>query len=193
MGLLALGLVLLLGAHSVRIFADGWRLRMISQLSLNGWKGLYSLVSLAGIVMVSIGFGLAGPQEPLWQPPVFMPHITAALVLLAFILIAAAYIPANHFKARIGHPMVAGVKVWAFAHLLSNGQPRHVLLFGAFLVWAIVDFAASRRRDRKTGVTYPAGSAKGDVMTIAIGLAVWLLFAFHLHEALIGVRPFSSH
>jgi uncharacterized membrane protein len=193
MGLLALGLVLFLGLHSVRIFAEGWRAGMISRLGANGWKGLYSLGSLAGFGLIVIGFGRAGPQEPLWQAPAFVPHITALLVLPAFILIAAAYVPANHFKAKIGHPMLAGTKIWAFAHLLVNSQPRDLLLFGAFLVWAIADFAASRRRDRKTGVTYPAGKAKGDAITIAVGLAAWLLFAFYLHQALIGVRPFPSH
>ena len=189
MELLALGLLLFLGAHSVRIVAEPWRKRQIARFGANGWKGLYSLVSLAGIVMVSIGFGRAGPQEPLWHPPFFMAHVTALLVLIAFILVTAAYVPGNHFKAKLGHPMVLGVKIWAFAHLLSNGQPRHLLLFGAFLVWAIVDFASFRRRDRAGGVTYPAGGVKGDLVTIVGGVVGWLLFAAYLHRILIGVSP----
>lgn len=190
MGLLALGLILFLGVHSIRIFAAGWRERQIARLGKQRWRGLYSLVSLAAIVMVSIGFGHAGPQEPLWQPPAFMPHVTGLLVLLAFILVAASYVPGNRLKAKIGHPMLAGVKVWAFAHLLSNGQPRHILLFGAFLIWAIVDFVASRRRDRAGGVTYPAAGLTRDVITVLAGIANWALFAFYLHKALIGVSPF---
>lgn len=189
MELLTLGLLLFLGAHSVRIFAGGWRERQIARLGPNGWKGLYSLVSLAGFLLIVVGFARAGEQEPLWQPPYFMPHITAALVLVAFILLAAARVPGNRLKAKLGHPMVLGVKVWAFAHLLANGQPRHLLLFGAFLVWAIVDFASSRRRDRAAGVTYPAGSLKGDVLAVAAGVAGWAVFAFYLHRLLIGVSP----
>jgi uncharacterized membrane protein len=189
MDILALGLVLFLGVHSVRIFADGWRQRMIARLGLNAWKGIYSLVSLAGIVLVSIGFGRAGPQEPLWHPPFFMAHITAPLVLFAFILFVAAYVPGNRFKAKLHHPMILGVKTWAFAHLLANGQPRHLLLFGAFLVWAIVDFASSRRRDRANGTVYPAGTLKGDVIAVAVGVVAWAAFAFYLHKALIGVSP----
>lgn len=190
MGQLAFGLILFLGVHSIRLFAAGWRGRQIARFGLNGWKGLYSLASLAGIVLVSIGFGHAGPQEPLWQPPAFMPHVTGLLVLLAFILVAAAYVPGNHIKEKIGHPMLAGVKAWAFAHLLSNSQPRHILLFGAFLLWAIIDFVASRRRDRAAGVTYPASGLMGDVITVVVGVAGWALFAFYLHKALIGVSPF---
>ena len=189
MELLAFGLVLFLGAHSIRIFADDWRARQIARLGLNGWKGLYSLVSLAGIVLVSVGFGRAGPQEALWQPPAFMPHITAALVLIAFVLVIAAYAPGNRIKAKLHHPMILGVKVWAFAHLLANGQPRHILLFGAFLLWAIVDFANSRRRDRAAGTLYPAGGLKGDVITVLVGVVAWAVFAFYLHGVLIGVRP----
>lgn len=189
MALLALGLILFLSTHSVRLFADGWRTRQIERLGPNGWKGLYSLFSLAGLVLIVIGFGQAGDQEALWIAPFFMHHVTGLLVLLAFILIAASHVPGNHLKAKIGHPMVAGVKIWAFAHLLSNGQPRHILLFGGFLVWAIVDFAASRRRDRATAVTYAAGTAKGDIITVVGGIVAWAVFAFYLHGLLIGVSP----
>jgi uncharacterized membrane protein len=189
MGLLVLGLLIFLGAHSTRIFAAAWRERQIARLGEKAWKGLNSLVSLIGFVLIIVGFGQAGEQEPLWRPPFFMAHITALLVLFAFILVAAANVPRNHLKAKLGHPMVLGVKVWAFAHLLANGQPRHMLLFGAFLIWAIVDFAASRRRDRSAGVTYPAGTVKGNLIVIAGGLAGWALFAFYFHRLLIGVSP----
>jgi uncharacterized membrane protein len=189
MALLALGLLLFLGAHSVRIFADDWRARQIARLGPRGWKLLYSLVSIAGFVLIVVGFGQAGEQEPLWHPPYFMPHITAALVLIAFILLAAARVPGNRIKPRVGHPMVLGVKVWAFAHLLANGQPRHLLLFGAFLLWSIVDFASARRRDRAAGVSYPAGSLKGDAIAVVAGVAAWVVFAFFLHRVLIGVAP----
>lgn len=189
MGLLFLGLLLFLGGHSVRIFADGWRSRQIERFGKQGWRGLYSLISIGGFALIVIGFGKAGEQAPWWVAPAFMHPVTGLLVLAAFILIAAAYVPHNRFKEKIGHPMLAGTKLWAFAHLLSNGQPRDILLFGAFLVWAVADFLVSRRRDRAAGVTYPAGTAKGNAITVIAGLVGWAAFAFYLHKALIGVSP----
>jgi uncharacterized membrane protein len=121
-----------------------------------------------------------------------MHYATAALVLLAFILIAAAYVPGNRIKSAIGHPMIAGVKTWAFGHLLSAFSLAGFVLFGAFFVWAIVDFAASRRRDRVAGIVYPPGSAARDALTCAIGFAAWFVFAFWLHGPLIGVAPFGT-
>jgi uncharacterized membrane protein len=103
--------------------------------------------------------------------------------------VVAAYVPNNHFKARLGHPMLAGVKTWAFGHLLATGMLHDVVLFGAFLLWAVVDFISSRRRDRLAGVAYPTGTAKGDVITVIAGVVGWALFAFVLHAWLIGVKP----
>ena len=191
MALLFLGLLIFLGGHSLRICAGGWRDRQIARLGEKRWKGLYTLAAFVGFGLIVIGFGQAGPQEALWSPPGFMPHVTALLTLFAFLLIVAAYVPGNRLKSAIGHPMVLGVKLWAFAHLLSNAQPRHLALFGAFLVWAIVDFASLRRRDRAAGTVYPAGGLRGDVTVVAVGLVVWALFAFKLHGLLIGVYPFA--
>ena len=87
--------------------------------------------------------------------------------------------------------MVVATKVWAFGHLLSIGLLHDVVLFGAFLVWAIVAFARLRRRDRAQGVTYAPGTLKGDIITVVVGVVAWALFAFWLHGALIGVRPFG--
>jgi uncharacterized membrane protein len=85
--------------------------------------------------------------------------------------------------------MILGVKSWAFGHLLANGTLADIVLFGSFLVWAIVDFAASRRRDRLAGTVYPSGTAGRDAIAIAIGVAAWAVFAFYLHERWIGMRP----
>lgn len=183
------GLVLFLGFHSIRIVASGLRGRLVARLGEGAWKGLYSLVSAVGLGLIVYGFHGAGEQEPLWQPPVFMRHVTIALMALSFVLLAAAYIPGNDIRPKLGHPMVLAVKTWAFAHLLANGQPRDLLLFGAFLVWAIVDYASLRRRDRAAGVVRAPGSLAGNAATVAIGLAVWALFAFRLHQWLIGVSP----
>ena len=190
MALLILGLVLFLGVHSIRVFADDWRTRQRQRIGEMRWKGLYSLVSIAGFALIVVGFGIAR-QHPvlLYVPPPALRHLNALFTLLAFILVVAAYVPGNHFKAKLGHPMLAGVKTWAFGHLLATGMLHDVVLFGAFLLWAVVDFISARRRDRAAGVVYPAGSAKGDVIVLVAGVVVWAVFAFWLHGWLIGVKP----
>ena len=191
MGMLILGLVLFLGVHSTRIVADGWRSAMMARLGDNAWKGLYALLSLLGFALLVWGFGVARQQPVLlWSPPVAMRHVAALLTLIAFVLLAAAYVPRNAIKARLHHPMVLGVQVWAFAHLLANGRRANVLLFGSFLVWAALSFRAARARDRAAQPSYPAGSAAGTAMTVLVGIVAWAVFAFWAHGALIGVRPF---
>ena len=191
MTFLVLGLILFLGTHSVRIVADGWRTAQVGRLGLNRWKGLYSLASAAGLALVVWGYGLARAEPvALWLPPAWTRHAAALLTLPAFILIAAAYVPGSRIKAALGHPMLAGVKVWAIAHLLSNGNLADALLFGAFLLWAVLDFRSARQRDRAAGVTYRPGTAARDGMVIAAGAGVWALFAGFLHLWLIGVRPY---
>ncbi|MGA8278100.1 MAG: NnrU family protein [Rhodanobacteraceae bacterium] len=192
MPILILGLIVFLGAHSLRIFADGWRARMIARLGEGPWKGLHALVSIIGFVLIVVGFGLAR-QNPLllYAPPAWLRHLNALFTIIAFVLVAAAYVPRNHLKAKIGHPMLAGVKTWAFGHLLAIGFLHDVVVFGAFLAWAIVDFAVSRRRDRRVGKVHPAGTVSGDALTLLIGIAAWVAFAFWLHLWLIGVNPFA--
>lgn len=192
MTLLILGLILFLGTHSIRMLAPGWRERMIGSLGEIPWKGLYSLVALVGFILIVIGYGqIRFTQTWLWVPPTWTHHITALLMIPAFILLVAAYVPGTVMKAKLGHPMVLAVKTWAFAHLISNGTVADLVLFGGFLVWAIANFAISRRRDRATGVTYPAIGAGRDVVAIVIGLVAYGLFAFYLHALLIGIKPFG--
>jgi uncharacterized membrane protein len=185
-----LGLVLFLGVHSVRIVADDWRGRTIARLGEGPWKGLYSLASIAGFALILWGFSLARQQpQVLWEPPAGMRHAAALFTLVAFVLVVAAYVPRNHFKARLHHPMLLGVKSWAFGHLLANGTLAHIILFGSFLAWAVADFIVSRRRDRALGTVYPAGTAAGTAITVVVGVAAWYAFAFWLHGLWIGVRP----
>ena len=192
MAMLILGLALFLGVHSIRLFADGWRTRQIARLGANGWKALYSVLSLAGFAVLVWGFGLARQHPvPVWAPPMALRHLNALFTLLAFVLLAAAYVPGNAIKARLGHPMLAAVKLWAFGHLLAAGMLHDVLLFGAFLLWAVMDFMVARRRDRAAGVTYPKGPASRTVLTVVIGVAAWAAFAFWLHVLLVGVSPFG--
>lgn len=192
MVILIVGLAIFLGSHSVRIFADDWRTRQISKVGKNTWRGLYSLVSIGGFVLVVWGFGQAH-QHPvlLYTPTAWLRHLNALLTLLAFILVAAAYVPRNRLKAAIGHPMLAGIKVWAFGHLLATGMLHDLVLFGAFLIWAVANFVVSRRRDRLLGVTYPAGTTAGDLLTLAAGIGAWAVFAFWVHVRWIGVAPFG--
>ena len=188
---LILGLILFLTVHSVRIVADGWRARTIARVGEGAWKGIYSLISSAGLVLLVGGYGQArGDGLVLYDPPAFTRSIAGVLMLVSLVLLAAAYVPGNHIKAAVGHPMLAAVKLWAFAHLLSNGRLADVILFGAFLAWAIVDFIAARRRDRAAGTVYPPGQAMRTVFTVAAGAGLWAAFVFGLHLWLTGVPPF---
>jgi uncharacterized membrane protein len=192
MTILILGLVLFLGIHSVRVFADGTRSAFIAQRGAGAWKGLYTVVSLIGFALLVWGYGMARQQPTvLWNPPVAMRHIAALLTLVSFVLLAAAYVPGNQIKAKLHHPMTLGVKVWAFAHLLANQTLADVLLFGGFLAWSIAVFAAARRRDRAQGITYAPGTASRTVVAVIVGVVAWVVFALWLHGWLIGVRPFG--
>ena len=151
------------------------------------------MLALAGLALIIAGYGAArAAPVVLWMPPLWTRHLAALLVLLAFILVTAAYLPGTRIKARLGHPMVAGVKAWALGHLLANGQLAQVLLFGSLLAWAVLDFVASRRRDRLLGVVAPAGSVARDLAAVLIGAVAWWLFARYGHVRLIGVNPFGG-
>ncbi len=190
MAVLIIGLVIFLGIHSVRIVAEPWRRAQIEKRGEKGWKRVFSVVSGIGLVLIIWGYGIARRQPvAVWTPPVWAPHLAAPLTALAFILFPAAHVPGNHFKALFRHPMVAGVGLWAFAHLIANGTLNAMVLFGAFLVWAVIDYAAALRRDALEGTTYPSGSLSRDVIPIVAGLVIWAVFVFYLHSLLIGVRP----
>jgi len=192
MNYLILGLIIFLGVHSIRIVADDWRTRTVVRYGELPWKGIYSVASLLGLGLLVWGFGLARQQPmQLWSPPTGMRHLAALLTLGSFVLLTAAYVPGNAIKARLHHPMVLAVKVWALAHLLANGNLAHVLLFGSFLLWSIFDFTAARRRDRSGDIQYRSGSWAATAITVIVGLGLWLVFALWLHGLLIGVRPFG--
>ena len=190
---LILGLVLFLCVHSLRIFAGDWRDAQVARMGELRWKGLYALFSAAGLGLIIWGYGMARADAiVLWNPPVWTRHLTALLTVPVFILLVAAYLPGSHIKAKIGHPMVAGVKIWALAHLLANGNLADVALFGAFLAWAVANFVSARRRDRIAGRSYVAQGWPRDAAVAGIGLLVWAGFAFWGHAWLIGVKPFGA-
>jgi len=189
MAYLVLGLVLFLGVHSVRIVADDWRSRTIARIGEKPWKGVYTIVSLLGFVLIVWGFSQArmAPVQ-LWSPPAGMRHLAWLLTWLAFVMLVAAYVPGNAIKARLHHPMVLAVKTWALAHLLANGNQAHVLLFGSFLLWAVFNFISARRRDRAGNVHYPPGRTVPTLVTVVLGTLAWAGFAMWLHGWWIGIR-----
>lgn len=190
MALLIAGLFLFLVPHSTRVFADDWRTRMIERLGELKWKGLITVLSIAGFILLIVGYDQARMTPiVLWEPPIWTRHLALLLNLLAFILLAAAYVPRNSIKAKIGHPMIAGVKIWAFAHLIANGTLADVLLFGGFLLWAVVDFRTSRRRDRINATVYPSGAMANTLVTLIVGLGAGVVFMLWLHARWIGVSP----
>ncbi len=192
MSTLLLGLVLFLGMHSVRIVADGWRGRAIAGLGPLAWKGLYSIVSLAGLALIVWGYAQARQQPVmLWSPPTALKHLNSLFTLLAFIFVVAAYVPRNAIKAKLHHPMILGVKLWAFGHLLATGKLADLLLFGSVLLWAVLDFRAARQRDRNQGAVFAPGRAAPTVLTVVLGAAAWVAFAFWLHALWIGVAPMA--
>jgi uncharacterized membrane protein len=186
---LVLGLILFLGVHSVPIFAPAGRASVIARHGEGAYKALFSITSAIGLIILVIGYGLAR-QDPvvLWEPPTFTRHISALLMIFVFPLLFAAYMP-GRIKAAVKHPMLAAVKIWAFAHLIANGTLADLILFGAFLAWAVVDRISVKRRSTAPAVV--VGSTRNDVLAVVLGLAVYLLFTFYLHEWLIGVPPFG--
>ncbi|WP_028747060.1 NnrU family protein [Rhizobium mesoamericanum] len=191
MALLIVGIIIFLGLHLIRVIAPGLRQSMIDSLGENGWKGVYSVVSILSLILLIYGFGQARQVTGvLYTPPVWMAHITLILMLLALICLAASLLPAGHIAVRTKHPMVLSVKIWAFAHLLANGETSSVLLFGAFLAWGVILRIALKRRERAGGLTLrPFVSGRYDLYAVVIGAVAWALITFKLHELLIGVAP----
>jgi len=185
--LLLLGLVIFLGIHSVRIIAPDWRDQRVAAMGEGTWKGVYSVVSLVGLVLIIWGFGMArGEAGVLYEPPVWLRHLAALLMLFSFISLMVFNLPAGRLKPALKHPFLVSVKIWAVAHLLANGETSSVVLFGAILAWAVWDRIAVGRR----GETPPApGPVKWDIIAVASGVVLYLLFIWKLHEWLIGVQP----
>jgi len=187
------GLVLFLGTHSVRIFADDWRAGQIAARGENVWKGIYSVIALAGLVLIVWGYGLAREAPvAVWDPPLWLRHVTLTLNAVAFFLAAQNAGPIGPVTARLGHPMVLAAKIWAIAHLISNGTLADIILFGSILAWAVADFSAAKRRDRQAGTVRVAGPWRNDLIPGAVGLALWAVFVLGMHEWLIGVSVFGK-
>ncbi|MBB3655108.1 putative membrane protein [Rhizobium sp. BK650] len=191
MTLLIIGIVLFLGVHLVRVVAPDFRRSMIASLGETGWRAGYSIASIGTLVLLIYGFGQARQVTGmLYYPPVWMAHITVALMLIAMICLVASLLPAGHIATKTKHPMVLSVKIWALAHLLANGETSSVLLFAAFLAWGVIMRISLKRRERRGEITLRSFvSAKYDLYAVIIGAVVWALIIWRVHEWLIGVAP----
>ena len=191
MTLLILGLILFLGTHLFTT-VRGPREQLIGRFGEGAYKGIYSLLSLGGLVLLSIGYDAyrANGYIPVWNPPAWFGHVSLLLMLAAFIFFVAAYVP-GRIKARLKHPMLVGVKVWALAHLLANGDLGSMLLFGSFLAWAIVARINVKHRSiasQHLGPAVAVGGWRNDLLAAGIGTAAYIAFALWLHPWLIGVK-----
>lgn len=182
------GMVLFLGVHSVSIVNAAWRDRIAARIGEAPWQGIFSLAALAGFALIAWGYGLARQQPViLYVPPVWTRHLSLLLLLPVFPLLLAAYLP-GRIQSAARHPMLAAVKLWAFAHLLANGTLADVLMFGAFLAWAVADRLSLKRRGQRPIPSLPP-SRMNDAIAVVAGLALYLVFVLWLHRRLIGVSP----
>ncbi len=192
MTMLVFGLVIFLGLHSIRIFADSGRARSIARLGEGPWKGVYSVLSLAGFVMIVWGFGQARWAAPMiWAPPVWTRHIALLLMLFSMILLGAYGLKKSHIAVAVHHPMLWAVVVWSAAHLFANGSAADVALFGAFLAWALLDLQSCYARDRANAVVYPAPNWGATLGAVVVGVVLWGVFLAGLHLWLFGVSPLA--
>jgi uncharacterized membrane protein len=179
------GLTIFLGVHSIAIFAPRWREQLIARIGVPSWKMRYSLVSIAGFLLIVSGYG-AARLDPvlLYQPPSWLRHVAMLVMLPAFPLLLATYLP-GRIKAAVKHPMLAAVKAWALAHLLVNGMLADVLLFGGFLAWAVLDRISAGKRPAVAQAT--TGSPRNDIVAIVGGLVLYAVFVVWAHAWLTGM------
>jgi uncharacterized membrane protein len=182
-----LGLVLFLGAHTLTTQRE-LRARLIGSMGEGGYKAGYAVVSLVGLALIVWGFAhyRAAGLWPVWSPPRALKHFNTALMLPAVILVVAAYIRGRIYTA-VKHPMLSGVKLWAFGHLLANGDLGGIILFGSFLGWAVFDRISLKRRADTGGPPIPVGGTTNDLIAVAVGIVAYLALAFAFHPVVIGV------
>jgi uncharacterized membrane protein len=190
--LLVLGLVIFLGLHSTRIFAERARSAAIARFGEGLWKGLYSLLSIVGFVLILWGFGAARwDAVVLWAPPIFFRHLALTLMLISLILLGGYFFRKSHVAVLAHHPMVWSVFFWSLAHLLANGSAADLLLFGAFFIWAGADLASAYARDRAVAKVYPTPEIGATIGAAGAGLVLYILLIGGAHLWLFGVPPFT--
>ena len=191
LAIMILGLVLFTGMHLVTTQRDQ-RAALIARTGEGGYKGLYALVSIAGIMLIAWGFGRyrATGWIDVWYPPLWARHITVLLMWIASICVVAAYSPGK-IKATLKHPMLVGVKTWAAAHLISNGDLGSIILFASILGWAVFDRISLKHRTDPGGPPIPAGGIRQDIIAVVGGTVLYLLLGFLFHPWVIGVPAFG--
>jgi uncharacterized membrane protein len=187
-----LGLVVFLGTHVFVTMRDR-RAAVVAQIGEWPYRALFSLVSILGIVLIAYGFAAyrAAGMIMIWYPPAWTRHIVVALMWPATIMIAAAYIPGS-IKRMLKHPMLAGVKTWAFAHLCANGDLGGIILFGSVLAWAVYDRITLKRRNDPGAPPIPLGGVKNDIIAVVVGTIIYLALGFVFHPVVIGVPAFAA-
>jgi uncharacterized membrane protein len=190
LGILILGLVVFLAGHLFVTRRDA-RAALIARLGIHAYRGLLALVSIIGLALIIYGYGQYRAHDliQVWSPPAFMRHITVGLMLFAAIFFTAAFIP-SHIKTKLKHPMLAGVKTWALAHLLSNGDLGSILLFGAFLAWGVYARIAAKRRGDAGTTSAPAGWTN-DIIVVVVGIVIYFALGYAFHPMVLGVPVFG--
>jgi uncharacterized membrane protein len=192
MAILVLGLVIFLGLHSTRIVSESGRERAIARIGEGPWKGVYSLISAIGFVLIVWGFARARYDAPqLWTLPAGARHITMLLMLVALILFASFLFKRSHIAVLTHHPMLWSVLLWSAGHLFANGSAADLVLFGAFFVWSAADLVSAYARDRRNGVVYPEPQVAATAGAVVVGLVVYALLIGGLHLWLFGVSPIA--
>jgi uncharacterized membrane protein len=187
MTLLILGIVVFLGLHLLPTIS-GMREPLATRLGENGYKALFSLLSIAGFVLLVYGFAKA-PVIQVWLPPDWTRWVAIMLMLPAFIFLAAAYVP-GRIKARLKHPFLVAIKTWALAHLIANGDLASIILFGSFLAYAVYDRITLKHRKPTAIMEVPgSGPPRNDVIAVVVGTMLYLVFLVWLHRLLIGTSP----
>ena len=188
MTIFLLGLALFLGVHSISIVNEPWRDHMAEKFGKWGWKAIYSLISIIGFVLIIIGYGITRLEAiELFDPPLWLQHISLLLLLPVFPLLIAAYFP-GRIKKAVHHPMLLATLIWATAHLLANGNLADFILFGSFLAWTTLDLVSMQNRKQRPIPGSPP-SRYNDLIALGLGTALYVLFLFGLHELLVGVPP----
>jgi uncharacterized membrane protein len=192
LSVMILGLALFLGVHLLTTQRD-LRARFVVSMGEGGYKGFYSLVSLAGLGLMVWGFAhyRSAGMIDVWYPPAAFRHITEALMLPSVILVAASYIRGRIYTV-LKHPMLAGVKLWAAAHLLANGDLGSIILFGGFLAWAVFDRISLKRRTDAGAPPIPVGGVGNDLIAVVVGIVAYLALGFVFHPVVIGVPVFGA-
>jgi uncharacterized membrane protein len=190
--IMILGLAIFLGVHLFTIMR-GQRAALVARLGDNGYKGLYSLLSLIGLVLIVYGFARyrQGEWIDIWFPPVWTKHLAALLVLFAFIMLVASY-SRGHIYTTLKHPMLAAVKLWALAHLMANGDLGSIILFGSILAWAVIDRISLKRRSDPGAPPIPVGGMRNDVIAIFGGVVLYAVFGLWFHPYVIGIPVFGA-